>query len=197
MARKIKTAGVTRSPNRDDYVELMKMGWSSIRLENYALVRYGEKIPAVTFRTYKHRHKIEVEQDSLTTRISSFNPEDILDITRIRAELTQAQRERIAIGLEQERERKTLKPTMRAELALLNQLLDSMKADQQDLGIMGKAADHHTLTVQQPEQTKQPKWTVQELVGDDPAAQRALASAMSRNLKQQAIVGSVIDDSKQ
>lgn len=124
------------SPHRDEYVRLMKAGWSSATLERYAAWRNGEDIPASTFRQYKKRQKLDVQTSRLLN--SSFDTDAIPDVLTKRQELIALQTERLAIDAQHERDMRKLFGTTKAEIAMLNTLLNEMRQDLVDAGVMGE-----------------------------------------------------------
>jgi hypothetical protein len=128
---------VGKSQHRDEYVRLMEAGWSSLALERYALHRYAEEIPASTFRTYRAKQQISVP----VSPWKNVDAEKTLDTLGIRAQLIQLQIARIEIDAKHEGEMSKLFGTTRGEIQTLNALLDSHKADLQDLGLFPKSAD--------------------------------------------------------
>lgn len=141
---------IGRSAHRDEYVRLMKAGWSSLTLERYALYRYGEEIPASTFRTYKARQKIEAIPAPWAKEAEAVLDADAaVDVITTRAQLIALQRDRIAIDVKHERDMTKLFGSTRAEIAALNSLLDAHKADLQDLGLFPKAGER--LTIETPD----------------------------------------------
>lgn len=164
------------SPHRDEYVRLMEAGWSSMALERYARHRYGEDVPAATFRTYKRRAKI-------VTDVSKFgeivDPEKMIDVLRTRSELVQLQMERIRIDHDHERTMGKLFGSTSREIDLLAKLLDQSKADQQDLGLFPKAGE--TLHVDLPRPS-----------GETAPRHRSLAEALGIEETQQADVAKVL-----
>lgn len=123
------------SPHREEYVRLMRGGWSSLSLERYAQHRYGEDIPSSTFRSYKARAKIE--------SVSKFggDADAQVDVLAARSDLIRLQQERIGIDLQHERSMGKLFGTTKGEIELLSRLLSEHKGDLQDVGVMPKAGD--------------------------------------------------------
>lgn len=105
------------SPHRDEYVRLMKAGWSSATLERYAAWRYGKDVPASTFRQYKKRQKLDV-QTSRLLNASFVDPDALPDVLTKRQELIALQTERLAIDAEHERNMRKLFGTTKGEIAL-------------------------------------------------------------------------------
>lgn len=137
---------VGSSPHREEYVRLMKAGWTAMALERYAGFRFGEDIPSRTFRQYRQRHKIEPEVEHL----QEWRQVEALDVVSERATLIQMQKARIdvEVGLEigAQRGMNKLLSTTRHEIFLLSALLDQHKADLQDLGLMPKAGEQIEIT---------------------------------------------------
>lgn len=136
---------IGNSPHREEYVRLMKAGWSSVALERYALVRWGEQIPASTFRSYRSTHKRRWDVSTSTFNAAAedaanvLDPDVLLDIMHERAELIRLQKARIAIDVKHERQMSKLFNSTAREIELLSRLLDQSKADLQDLGLFPKA----------------------------------------------------------
>jgi hypothetical protein len=128
---------VGNSEHRDEYVRLMRAGWTSLSLEAYARYRYAEDIPASTFRSYKARQKIEVKQSGLLSQV--MDVDEAPDVIAVRQELIALQIGRIGIDVKHERDMSKLFSTTRGEIALLNSLLTDLKTDLQDAGLMGQA----------------------------------------------------------
>ena len=133
------------SKHRDEYVRLMEAGWSSLTLERYALHRYGEEIPASTFRTYKAKKKIETRVTAWKQGEKVIDREAALDVITRRAELIELQEARIAIDVKHEQQMQKLFGSTRGEIQTLNALLDAHKTDLQDLGLLPKAGEHLTI----------------------------------------------------
>ena len=133
------------SPHRDEYVRMLENGVSSTTLERYAFHRYGEEIPASTFRTYRRRSKIEVKK-SPWAEILKEAPEGVLDVLSLRAEMITMQRARIMIDAKHEQDMTKLFGTTRGEMAELGRMLDAYKGDLQDLGLMPKAGQSLEVT---------------------------------------------------
>lgn len=124
------------SPHKDEYLRLLRAGWSSSSLERYAAYRFGEDIKAATFRQYKFRMKIEVEPSVLMDRRKDPGPVSDVDVMKVREELVVLQMHRIAIDAQHERDMTKLFSTTGREIDLLSKLLDAVKADQRDYGIL-------------------------------------------------------------
>ena len=172
---------IGRSSNRDEYVRLMENGWSSLTLERYAAYRYGEEIPASTFRTYRSKHEIVVKNG--VKPMKGVEPDQVVDVIGKRAELIRLQEARIAIDVQHETMMAKLFGSTRGEIATLNALLDSHKADLQDLGLLPKAGEKITINDgRQPTAADAPKArTLGDLLGA-PGADPAMQSALARSL---------------
>lgn len=137
---------IRRSEHRDEYERLIRAGWSSYALERYALYRYGEDIPSRTWRDYikalegsdlVERSRPEAEKMTL----GDHDPDKLVDILALRSEMVALQQQRIVIDVGHERSTKRLFSTTNREIQLLSQLLDAVKGDMQDLGLLPKAGD--------------------------------------------------------
>lgn len=140
------------SPNRDEYVRLMRAGWSSIALERYAAFRYGEDIPNQTFRAYRKRQKIERENPKFKVDV-----DEVVDVIGLRADMIRLQVDRIGIDYKHEQAMGKLFGTLRNEISLLDGLLDSHKRDLQDVGLMPKSPDELKVTAGPSAQSGAPK----------------------------------------
>ena len=127
---------IGQSMHRDEYVRLMKAGWSSASLERYAAWRNGEDIPASTFRTYKKRLKLDVQRSRVLD--ASFDTDALPDVLTKRLELIELQTQRLAIDAQHERDMRKLFGTTKNEIALLNTLLNEMRQDLADVGMLGE-----------------------------------------------------------
>jgi hypothetical protein len=116
---------------------MMEVGWSSFALERYAWHRFGEDIPASTFRSFKAKSGIVARGD----RFSASDPDALVDVVSARADLIRLQQARVAIDWEHERAMKKLFSNNRAEIALLGALLTEHRVDLQDLGLLPKAGE--------------------------------------------------------
>lgn len=134
------------SPHREDYERLIRNGWDSLSLERYASYRYGEDIPASTFRTYKSRKKMSSQVKAPEGAWGQIEVEGLPDVLKIRAEMIELQRRRIAVDWTHEQSMSKLFGSTKGELAALGQMLDAMKADLQDVGIMSKAGEKIEVT---------------------------------------------------
>lgn len=124
------------SPHREEYVRLIGAGWSSFALERYAQHRFGEEIPASTFRSYKNRSKIKVEESPWKAIVDGIQKDGAVDVLAVRSEMITLQRARIAIDAQHEADMKKLFSTTRGEMAELGRMLDAYMGDLQALGVM-------------------------------------------------------------
>ena len=130
------------SPHRDEYIGMMRAGWTSVSIERYAAHRYGETIPAATVRSYKSRKGIESQTVS---RFGTHSPDELVDVVAVRRQLIELQTERIRIDWAHEQSMNKLFGANRAEIALLNDLLDDHRADLQALGLFPIAGQEITV----------------------------------------------------
>jgi hypothetical protein len=159
---------IVSSAQREEYVRLMESGWSSMALERYAYHRYGEDIPASTFRAYKAKRGIKVEVSVMRGR--DIDPDRTHDVVATRQELIALQMARIGIDAQHERDMKKLFGTTRGEISLLSMLLDAAKGDLQDLGLFPKAGETITVKGDGPDPESIPKArTLAEAMGDGTA----------------------------
>lgn len=133
---------VGRSPHRDEYVALMKAGWSSLALERYAAYRYGEDVPSRTFREYKTKQGIDAE----VRPFEKVDPDQVLDVVGARAELIRLQQARISVDWKHEQAMGKLFGSTRSEVQTLNALLDAHRADLQAIGVMPVAGEKVEIT---------------------------------------------------
>jgi hypothetical protein len=155
---------IRSSSHRDEYERLMGAGWSSSSLEKYAYHRYGEDVPASTFRLY--RAKYEIKPPDSKMRGKEIDPDRTHDVVAARQELIALQMERIGIDAQHERDMKKLFGTTSREIALLSGLLTEAKADLQDLGLFPKAGEVVTVKSSGPEPESLPKArTLAEAIG--------------------------------
>lgn len=140
---------IARSKHREDFEKLMKANWSSAAIERYALWRYGEDIPEITIRKYRLRKKINAagEKRYTLTRERSLDEMVVesLDVLGQRAQLIALQVKRIDDQQKQEVSGRHADASLRQEVLALNTLLDSEKADMQDLGMFPKQGDEITI----------------------------------------------------
>lgn len=164
--------------HREEYLRLLQAGWSSASLERYAALRYGEDIPASTFRTYRKRCKVETPVSVLLGG-EQLDSDVTPDVLVRRQELIALQTARIAIDAQHERSMGKLFSSTRSEIQLLDGLLTALKTDLQDMGVLGKAADEVRFTPIGAAQHDVPKLkSLGEVIGDDPAQQMALAKVL-------------------
>jgi hypothetical protein len=128
---------IGNSPHVDEYVRLLQNGWSSLALERYAMFRYGEDIPAKTFRDYRARKRIQAKAQADAT----IDPEALIDIVAERAELIRLQKKRVAADTALETKMGKLFRTTIKEIEHLSRLLDQYKEDLQDLGAFPKLGE--------------------------------------------------------
>lgn len=133
------------SPNRDEYVRMLKAGWSSLALEKYAAFRYGEDIPANTFRYYRKR--LKEDDPNAIVKYQEVKTDQMVDVIGERAQLLELQKRRIGLDWEHEKNMSKLFSSMGREIDLYNRLLDSHKADLQDLGLLPKTAEQIQMTM--------------------------------------------------
>lgn len=154
---------IGRSPNREEYERLLVGGWSSFALERYAAHRYGEEIPASTFRAYKARKGLAAE---VSTLAKNADTDSMIDVIALRADMIRLQQSRIAIDVQHEQQMTKLFGSTKGEIALLDAMLSSHKADLQDLGLMPKAGDMLTIRTPGPTPESAPrKRTLADLLG--------------------------------
>jgi hypothetical protein len=187
---------IGRSPHQDEYERLILGGWSSLALERYAKFRYGEDIPAKTFRDYRARKKMQVRLQAE----ARIDPEALVDVVAERAQLIAMQKERIAIDLRHERTMNKLFSTTRNEMELLGKLLDQYKGDLQDLGAFPKMGEILRLGVPQPHPADQGEdrvapraKTLGELVSASPDKEMQLARMIHEALGPASTNGHVVD----
>ena len=171
---------VASSPHREDYDRLMRAGWSSLALERYAAYRYGEDIPASTFRAYKSRKKVSA-QVSPPKKWEGVEGDVAVDVLETRAQLIDLQRQRIAIDWEHEKSMKKLFGSTRGEIEVLSRLLSEHKADLQDVGIMPKAGEKIEVTNRNagPTAEEAPRaQSLADLIGASPESEMALARVL-------------------
>jgi hypothetical protein len=177
--RRKPRAKITQSPHREEYVELIKAGWNSFALSRYAAYRYGEEIADSTFRAYKSRMKIEVEQSALAT-VAGLSTDQVtrLDVMTAREELIALQMARIKVDAEHELKMNKLFSSSNREIQLLSTLLDAYKGDQRDFGLLNTPVSE--TPEQQPTTGGVPRYrSLRELFGDDAiAASRHLADVL-------------------
>lgn len=137
---------IAKSPHKDVYRKLLENGWSSLALERFALITYGEDIPSRTFRTYRKSMNLTV-----TKRVAApeedLDPEALVDVLAERSELIRLQKARLAIDVGHEVKMGKLFSTTRGEIDMLNRMLDSYKGDLQDLGAFPKLGEVHRVQI--------------------------------------------------
>jgi hypothetical protein len=136
---------IAHSPHKDEYVRLLKLGWSSTAISKFALFRYGEDIPERTVRNYRRSIGIQVLRSEM--RGVDVDPDVIMDILAERAELLALQKARIAIDTKHERDMQKLFSGTRHEVEVANRLISDAKADMQDYGLFPKLGELHHLRV--------------------------------------------------
>jgi len=154
-----------------------------VALERYAAYRYGEDVPASTIRSFKQRKKIvsqRVDPEEMWPKVQSG---DVLpDVIGLRAQMIELQRKRIAIDWGHEQSMNKLFGSTKGEIAELGRLLDALKGDLQDVGVMGKAGEKIEVSGRvegpTPEQAPLAK-TLGDLLGTaDPGAEMELAKVL-------------------
>ncbi|AMM44171.1 hypothetical protein BJD78_gp01 [Arthrobacter phage KellEzio] len=147
---------INSSPHRDEYRRLMlDDGWTSFALERYASYRYGEDIKASTFRGYKSKILAQkpdwVSPDVLTGKdkrpLIEGGKEVQLDVMDMRQKLAMLQLQRISVDVATELNLGKLFNSTGREIELAAKLLDQIKEDQQDFGLLPKVADEQKVTV--------------------------------------------------
>jgi hypothetical protein len=144
---------LNQSPHLEEYIELMRGGWSSFALERYASYRYGEKIAAATFRTRKSRMLAQktdwVTPDHLTGKSNKpiTDIEHRVDVLKTRHQLAVLQMQRISLDVKTELDLGKLFSSTKGEMDLLNTILDKIKQDEEDFGLREKVADKTQVTV--------------------------------------------------
>lgn len=176
---------VGSSPHRDEYVRLIKAGWSSISLERYAAFRFGEDIPSRTFRAYKSRLKLDQVDEKKT--LEQFATTEAHDVLQKRAALISLQEQRVVIDTSLELGMNKLLSTTREEIRLLHSMLGDHLADLQTLGVMPKEAQHVQVTATggaEPEGAGIPAHrSLAEIFGADPAAEAEIAKVIHMQRK--------------
>lgn len=153
----------------------MRAGWSSVALERYASHRFGEDIPSSTFRSYKRRAHIEIETSKLLGK--EIDPDKTADVVATRQELIALQLDRIGIDAKHERDMSKLFSSTGREIELLSKLLDSAKADLQDLGVFPVAAQEMHVT-SGPGPADAPKYASLGDVISDPSRSEEMAKVL-------------------
>lgn len=185
--RKKKISPFNQSPYREDYVRLIKAGWSSASLERYAKYRYDEKIPASTFRN--HMARIEKSQDpgnplKITGKDATSLQGTEIDVMGVRQQLIGLQIQRLSVDVKHEFDMNKLFGSTRAEMQLLSTLLNEAKQDQKDYGVIAHDPAEDLPEVPQPEASNSPRHSsLGSLLGVGPgtdmlAAAEALAKVI-------------------
>jgi hypothetical protein len=137
--RKKKISPFNQSPYKDDYVRLIKAGWSSTSLERYAAYRYDEQIPASTFRNHMARIERAAGTDG-SLAVTGKDKEKLtgteIDVMGVRQQLIMLQIQRLAVDSSHEFQMNKLFTSTREEIKLLGQLLNEAKLDQKDYGLL-------------------------------------------------------------
>jgi hypothetical protein len=171
---------VGSSPHRLEYERLIDVGWTSMSLERYALHRYGEDIPAVTFRLYRKK----LGKNRPASQYRTVVPSSMVDVLGSRAELIALQQARIAVDWGHEQSMGKLFGTTRAEISVLSGLLDAHKADLQDLGVFPKAGEKLTINGVAVSPDDAPKArSLAEALGVDPGSEAEMAKLLHLSLK--------------
>lgn len=169
---------IGKSPHRDEYVTLMQAGWSSYSLERYALHRYGEDIPARTFRNYKKAKNVEVKTDPL----KELTLDDIPDVLRERIRIVLLQKDRIAIDSRHEQNMNKLFGTLGREIELYSKLLTELRSDLQEVGLLPRPGQQ--LHTPDPDRDAGPAArTLGEVFDLDFAADAELAKVLHLSMK--------------
>jgi hypothetical protein len=134
---------IGHSIHRDEYVTLMRNGWSSMAISRFAMFRHGEDIPDRTIRLY--RKKLGLSSTRSAMQDQEVDPEAIVDILKERTELIHLQKARIAIDTAHERTMNKLFSGTRHEIAALNSLITATKEDMQDFGLFPKLGEVHNV----------------------------------------------------
>jgi hypothetical protein len=168
---------IGNSPHRDEYHRLLVAGWSSYALEKYAMHRFGEDIPARTFRLYKTRKKIIVAPDPL----KELSLDDIPDVLQERIRIVQLQKERIGIDWTHEQSMRKLFNTTGREIQLYSQLLTDLRSDLQDLGFLPRPGAQDTVPREADDNSPRYR-TLGDAFGVVPELERDLAKVLHLNL---------------
>lgn len=171
---------ISNSPHRREYELLMVDGWSSLSLERYAAFRYGEDIPASTFRSFRTRHRIVSKTKPRTGPIPQVADVDaVVDILGKRAALVRLQMKRIEDEMAREADGSALNPNLRHEFDVMNRLVQSMKEDMQDVGLMPRLGEILTVQGAAIPETGGPKAdTLHEALGVGPGEEVAMARSL-------------------
>lgn len=158
--RKKKISPFNQSPYREDYVRLIKAGWSSVSLERYAKHRYKEEIPASTFRN--HMARIEKTADPSNRLAIKGRDENQLsgaeiDVMGVRQQLIVLQVERLNVDTKHEFQMSKLFTSTREEMKLLSTLLSEARQDQLDFGVIAATKEDELPPVPVPDASNAPK----------------------------------------
>lgn len=169
--RKKPLSPFNQSPYREDYVRLIRAGWSSVSLERYAKYRYKEEIPASTFRN--HMRKIQKDETSQITRVTGKNNTDLsgteIDVMQVRQSLIALQIQRLSVDVTHEFQMSKLFTSTREEMKLLSNLLNEAKADQKDFGVLAPADTDEAPAVPAADDSNAPKYqTFGQMLGLQP-----------------------------
>lgn len=146
---------LARSPHQEEYRRLMKAGWTSFALERYADYRYGEKIASSTFRNFKARKlardpkwlDVTYLTDKDGQQIIAKGVEVDLDVMGVRQQLLHLQLQRISIDVAEELGDRKLKDGTAKELRLAMDMLDKVREDQVQYGILPATASVTRFTI--------------------------------------------------
>ena len=161
---------IASSPNKDDYERLIEAGWSSLSLERYAALRFGERIDGSLFRRYRQKMNTTIEKaDPEDEKLARLRRDELIDIVQERADMIRLQKQRVMtdVGLEiGSSGMGKLFQTTRFEIELLSDMLSAHAEDLQTLGVMPKANQQVEVTHRtgSPEPEKR---TLQEIMGSD------------------------------
>lgn len=169
-------------------MRLIRAGWSSISLERYAAFRFGEDIPARTFRLYKSRLKLDAPKDGEET-LAQFLQTEAHDVLQKRAMLISLQERRIGIDVGLEIGMNKILSTTREEIRLLHTMLGDHLSDLQTLGLMPKEAEqvrvHTTGSQAEPEGGGAPaQKSLAEVFGADPEMEAEIAKVIHMRSRQ-------------
>lgn len=145
--RKKRPNLIGNSPNRAVYYELMQAGWSSTSLSFYADHRFGERIAASTFRSYRAkrgwpaRSTPAMIRDPANERLpagfdAQRDHDTIPDVFHERSELVRLQKLRVALAVQEEIQSGELAPNTRLEIQTLSKLITEVQADLQLMGLL-------------------------------------------------------------
>lgn len=155
--KKKQTPGsvLAQSAHTEEYCKLMAANWTSFSLERYAAYRYGETIKASTFRNYKARRAASNPKWLQEYDVKAKNGDPLvskrdelrLDVMGIREQLALLQLQRLAVDVKTEMNMGKLWSGTHREIQLASDLLDKIKTDQQDFGILPKVVEETQVTV--------------------------------------------------